>query len=122
MFERRYMWLPFSNGLIRGIIIGISVLAVLSLSNEILGSKVSGAGLFVIYPHKTPNISAGTVVLKSKIQSRPSIRFPGKLDAKIIQFRNLELWVGQSTQKKLKSTDCLAKPCVYTGDHSLQLR
>ena len=122
MSERRYMWLPFSIGLIRGIIIGTSVLAVLSLSNEILGSKVSGAGLFVINPHKTPDISVGTVVLKSKFQSRPSIRFPRKLDAKIIQFRNLELWVGRSTQRKLKSANCLAKPCVYIGDHLLQLR
>ena len=93
------MWLPFSIGLIRGIIIGTSVLAVLSLSNEILGSKISGAGIFVIYPHKTPNISVGIGVLKSKIQSRPSIRFPEKLDATIIQFRNLELWLDDLPKK-----------------------
>ena len=101
MFKRRYMWLPFSKGLIRGIIIGTSLLAVLSLSNEILGSKVSGAGLFVIYSHKTPNISAGAVVFKSKFESRPRVRFPGELNAEIIQFRNLELWIGRSTQKKV---------------------
>ena len=106
------MRLPFLNGVILGTIIGVSALAAVSVSNEILGSKGLDAWVTLAPLSEAPATFAIIKISEPEVETRPKIKLQYILDARILQPASLDSSTLQSTLELLEPSDCLAKPCV----------
>ena len=110
------MRLPFFNGVILGTIIGVSALAAVSVSNEILGSKGLDAWVTLAPLSEAPATFAIIKISEPEVETRPKIKLQYILNVRVLQPKSLDLAPVLSTLKLLKISDCLAKPCVHIRD------
>ena len=110
------MRLPFFNGVILGTIIGVSILAAVSVSNEILGSKGLDAWVTLAPISEAPAAVAITKISEPEVENHPKIKLQYILNARVLQPTSLDSAPVQSTLELLKLSDCLAKPRVHIWD------
>ena len=67
------MRLSFFNGLILGTILGVSVLAAVSVSNEVVASKGLKLGVLIVPLSKVPDMVVLTTIVISEVDQRPDV-------------------------------------------------
>ena len=77
------MRLSFFNGLILGTIFGVSALIVVSVSNEIVGSKGLKDFALIVPLSKAPDISVITPIFRSEVDRRPNIMLLASMNASL---------------------------------------
>ena len=110
------MRLPFLNGVILGTVIGVSALAAVSVSNEILGSKGLDAWVTLVPLSEAPANFAIIKISEPEVETLPKITIQSILNVRVLQPKSLDLAPVLSTLKLLIISDCLAKPCVHIWD------
>ena len=77
------MRLSFFNGIILGTIFGVSALIVVSVSNEIVGSKGLKDFALIVPLSKAPDISVITPIFRSEVDRRPNIMLLASMNASL---------------------------------------
>ena len=76
------MRLPFLNGLILGTVLGVTVLAAVSVSNEVVGSKGLKLGVLIVPLSKVPDMLVLTTIVISEVDQRPDVMLLASMNAR----------------------------------------
>ena len=76
------MRLSFLNGLILGTILGASVLAAVSVSNDVAGLKGLKPGALIVPLSKAPDILNITTIVISEVDRRPDVMLLAGINAR----------------------------------------
>ena len=85
------MRLSFLNGLILGTILGVSVLAAVSVSNEVVGLKGLKPSALTAPLSKAPDILVITTIFISVVDRRPDVMLLASMTARFPKALILEL-------------------------------